>query len=528
MVCTVNGYIRETQQLLPDESAYFEIPKLVNVLIFAFMHNKAPPGAFSFEWTITDEATLQEMRSAPFKQQFKSSVFSAFGVRWYLQVHPNGHNEQGYVDLYLNLPSLPPKVRAIEIAQTLRCVETDSKHDRTVNFDKSMGAGWSGHVLTTSAMQACESLTYAVNMELIAVYDVDGDDVTGAYLRKHEQLNYIFASLRNTAVVNDAHRFAWNITDPSLLQTMKSAALGQKFRSPMFSACGFRWNLEAYPNGRDKEGNVDFYLQLLSLPPKLKSVNVSFLLQCLETHTKHASSHEYERAYGVGWRDQTLSTDEIKACDTLTFVAKLELIAVYDLKGNDITHLRQHGMRYGRRRKERERERDEEEEETNQEEEEQVDRGRRDEDARKKEGARLGLLALKMEVMKQRVAAIESKLSSEEKENEQGYVTEAQFTQLQQQVNRMQQTIQQLMLKDMDPEQQRFKAWLDTITGLAAYYHVFVARGVTTFAKLSALSMQDIQSLGIDDIQYQMMILNKVLELNRNQAKKKPEPSKST
>eukprot|EP00485_Elphidium_margaritaceum_P019480 CAMPEP_0202727064 /NCGR_PEP_ID=MMETSP1385-20130828/184933_1 /ASSEMBLY_ACC=CAM_ASM_000861 /TAXON_ID=933848 /ORGANISM="Elphidium margaritaceum" /LENGTH=369 /DNA_ID=CAMNT_0049393299 /DNA_START=73 /DNA_END=1179 /DNA_ORIENTATION=- len=281
---------------------------------------------FQYEWKVNDATTLQKMKTASFTQEFRSSVFSAFGLRWYMQAHPNGHasREEGFFDLYLYLPYFPDKLKAFEIAQTLQCLETDTKHERTATFDTSEGTGWSGQILAMRDIEKCETLTFVLKMELIAVYDVNGDDVSEEYLNKHD------------AAAPATYEFPWNISD-EVLQQMQTASFEQKFRSSIFSAFGFRWSLGIYPKGQKVEGDANLYLQLLSLPPKLKSVHVAFILRCVQTDTQHHSDHEYERAYGVGWPDGKLSTAEIQACSELAFMAKLELIAVVDRDGDDIT-----------------------------------------------------------------------------------------------------------------------------------------------------------------------------------------------
>eukprot|EP00485_Elphidium_margaritaceum_P004800 CAMPEP_0202685682 /NCGR_PEP_ID=MMETSP1385-20130828/1504_1 /ASSEMBLY_ACC=CAM_ASM_000861 /TAXON_ID=933848 /ORGANISM="Elphidium margaritaceum" /LENGTH=420 /DNA_ID=CAMNT_0049340101 /DNA_START=1505 /DNA_END=2763 /DNA_ORIENTATION=+ len=416
---------------------------------------------FSHEFKITDATTLTQIKTASFQKQFKGSVFSAFGMRWYLDVYPNGYREPGFVELFLNLPSFPPKLKAFEIALTLQCLETDTKHERTATFDSSEGTGWPKQILAIDQIDKCDTLTFVVGMELIAVYDVMGDDVTDVYVAKHEQAGDAAAPAK--------YEHPWKITDAALLEKMKKAPMGEEFRSSIFSAFGFRWNLAIYPNGQRREAEVDLYLQLLSLPPKLKSVNVAFTLRCLQTGAKHVSSHEWERACGVGWRNSPLSTAEFVACDELTFVVNLELIAVYDLDGDDITEWHLQGKSKPKQ---------------DQEETKQDKQGGAAAKARALLGggrpqtgsgqndplmaARLDSLSMNMNKMMQRMAAIELSLNEEEKEPDKGRVTQTQFTELQQQVNGIQKTLKQLMMKDMDPEEMKFKAWLDSVDGLAA------------------------------------------------------------
>eukprot|EP01083_Nonionella_stella_P272331 923403_1 len=99
----------------------------------------------TYTWKMTDPSLIRSMKHAKNGSQCKSPIFSIGGFRWYLDVFPNGHKKDnnGYVELFLQLAFLPPKVKALQIQQKLRLVETDTIKSDTDTYEKGdMNMGW--------------------------------------------------------------------------------------------------------------------------------------------------------------------------------------------------------------------------------------------------------------------------------------------------------------------------------------------------------------------------------------------------
>eukprot|EP01084_Bolivina_argentea_P069396 126274_1 len=92
--------------------------------------------------------------------------------------------------------------------------------------------------------------------------------------------------------------YKWQITDASMIKQMKNAKNGDDWASPIFSACGFKWKLKVYTNSAtaDTKGNVNFFLYLVFVPPKVKSIVVEFRYGLLEVKKITNSSSTYDES----------------------------------------------------------------------------------------------------------------------------------------------------------------------------------------------------------------------------------------
>eukprot|EP01083_Nonionella_stella_P000638 1793_1 len=133
--------------------------------------------------------------------------------------------------------------------------------------------------------------------------------------------------------------YTWEIRDPSLVQQMKNAKNKSKWSSPAFTAGGFQWYLDVYPNGLDKsvKGYVDHFLYLAFLPPKVKSIRARYELRLVETDTVFQKSKSFDKCeMNSGWPRKLLH-NQIQNLSTLTFSAKVDVHGVIDHEDNVIT-----------------------------------------------------------------------------------------------------------------------------------------------------------------------------------------------
>merc|ERR1712176_422857 len=88
--------------------------------------------------------------------------------------------------------------------------------------------------------------------------------------------------------------YTWKITDPSLLQQIKSAKPGNEFKSDKFSLFGFKWYLELNPNGinHSRKGNVSIFLYLMASSPKIHSLTFKRKCTLIEDGSSYSGSYE--------------------------------------------------------------------------------------------------------------------------------------------------------------------------------------------------------------------------------------------
>eukprot|EP01083_Nonionella_stella_P080487 221228_1 len=139
----------------------------------------------TYTWKNKDPSLVEQMKNAKNKLNWKSPTFSAGGFRWHLDVYPNGDREsaQGYVDVYLNLACLPPKVKSIQIGYELRLVEAYTFLNTNKTFDKdNMNWSWKAKQLQTNTIQNLTTLTFSAKVEIYGVFDHEDNDITNLYL----------------------------------------------------------------------------------------------------------------------------------------------------------------------------------------------------------------------------------------------------------------------------------------------------------------------------------------------------------
>eukprot|EP01083_Nonionella_stella_P080488 221231_1 len=138
----------------------------------------------TYTWKITDPSLVQQMKNAKNKSRWKSPIFSAGGFKWYLDVYPNGSRESslGYVNVYLYLACLPPKVKSIQMAREFHLIETDTVNNGNESFHKDfMNCGWLAKQLQTKKIQNLTTLTFSAKVDIYGVFDHEDNDITNLY-----------------------------------------------------------------------------------------------------------------------------------------------------------------------------------------------------------------------------------------------------------------------------------------------------------------------------------------------------------
>eukprot|EP01083_Nonionella_stella_P176759 619334_1 len=293
--------------------------------------------------------------------------------------------------------------------------------------------------------------------------------------------------------------YTWKITDPSLVQQMKNAKNESKWTSPTFSAGGFKWYLDVYPNGIDKswKGYVDHFLFLAFLPPKVKSIRVRYELRLMETdsvdkHSGHSKSFDKSNM-NWGWSRKLLH-NQIQNLRTLTFSAKVDVLGVIDHEDNDITSLyvcmdseeSKHSALEHAKQSEL-----------------------------KLMVAQLDSLANSVNQLvnnirslQQRVTDVERRTNDDEKDDPDNMWAE---------IKVIKQDLRKLSpIAKMNPKQLKLKSWLENQVGFPQYYEMFMNNGIEDLSIASMLTMETIKNMGIDKVGHQMKLLRAVSKLNDN------------
>ena len=98
--------------------------------------------------------------------------------------------------------------------------------------------------------------------------------------------------------------------------------------SPLFEVGRFKWIVQGYPNGidRDSIGLFDIFVKLLSLPTNWDHIVVRRTIECIESSSKYTCIASYEKDSSFGWCDGALSLSEAATFKSLSFVIKIHIL----------------------------------------------------------------------------------------------------------------------------------------------------------------------------------------------------------
>ena len=134
--------------------------------------------------------------------------------------------------------------------------------------------------------------------------------------------------------------------------------------------------------------------------------------------------------------------------------------------------------------------------------------------------ARLDSLTTKMDKlltnfqnMEQRISDIELRMNEEQKEN----ANNDKIDKLINDMNRMKQEMKRIAShNNVNPEQQKLKAWLEDKVKLPEYYDLFIENGIEDLDTVKILTMEGLKGMGIDKVGHQMKMLSQIVKLNEN------------
>ena len=203
------------------------------------------------------------------------------------------------------------------------------------NFDFSDTYIWHGGMMKNDEIKNCENNpTFTLSMEFIDIHDHKGEIVN---IDDHEQMNN--NHLMFTTV---SKKYEWK------LENFKAdnCEYTTNFRSGAFNIDGFDFMMHFYIKPKLSSTGQDkgiLQLHLLRLPWDISSMSVVYVLRLQETDAKcwWIDGLDHNRNNNLGlleWDDDCLLLSEIQNINTLTFSCDVQIIDVYDKKGNCIVY----------------------------------------------------------------------------------------------------------------------------------------------------------------------------------------------
>eukprot|EP01084_Bolivina_argentea_P018105 33758_1 len=286
--------------------------------------------------------------------------------------------------------------------------------------------------------------------------------------------------------------YTWSLSDADLI-SIKNAKNEESIRSIIFNLHPFKCELEIYPNGAspNRKGTVGLFLNI-HIPPKIDIIHAKYSLKVHETDTKHSSSPQFtQERKGKGWRANKLNSSRILNLKNITISTTLQVIGIYDKKGKDITYeyLKNDEMKQ-----------------------QSVDSIQMNNALLASLSSRMDEMTNLMTTLQQKVNDIELRLNEEQKNDD-----KIDKVMIMKELNLIKQNMKVLSKNNnINPEQQRLKAWLQNTVKLPQYYDLFLQNGIDELSVVALIDKETLKEMGIDTIGHQIKILDKAKQLKQN------------
>jgi len=282
------------------------------------------------------------------------------------------------------------------------------------------------------------------------------------------------------------------------LEKFKSAANGQEFKSTYFESGGFRWCLRIFPNGSNKakQGNVNFFVGLRSMPPQYTKIATDVTLSLKEANINASFPAEFTETHLTrGWITGTLKTADLQKFSSLTFGAKVEVHDVYGASGNI---LQSDG--------------DEQKQKTpalsKQSSELILDK-------QNVHDTRLDGLTRRIEELLLKFDSIENSIDSL---TEKQYETDTSLNDVVKEMNAIKKCLgdeykgaEEIELTE---DNQKVQRWLENECKQGQYFRLFVQNGVDNMAICKLLSMDNLEAMGISKLGHRVQIAHQIARLS--------------
>eukprot|EP01083_Nonionella_stella_P106065 305548_1 len=279
-------------------------------------------------WTAADHE-LHLIKNSKNGEKFESDIFIANGLKWCLRMYPNGAgpNDEGRVDLGIYLVTLSPNISKLWIQYKILLHETGTYREDTVGFARRAMGYLFITQLSFPQIQKLDMLSFNAEIIIFDVYNQKGNVITN------------YRDMHNISLGNMVNaQYKWT-PDMNTIKSIKESQPAAMFLSDFFVLHGFKWFLELYPKGQvasdNNDGNdVNLYLTLLSIPPNLNSVSLSFELCLEERNAKYGAFEQMgSKCMSYGWPSNILKTADLITLNEMTFAVHITLIDTYDDKG---------------------------------------------------------------------------------------------------------------------------------------------------------------------------------------------------
>lgn len=169
-------------------------------------------------------------------------------AKFMLECYPNGMNkgEEGSVDLFLKVLSLPEHASDLTLRYSLECVETCTSFTKIKTFNReTTNSCWPYNTLQLSELTRFSMITFECTLQILNI----------RYKKNKSVIGRITSYLSSPCRLQKYTSFSWNIFNAEYDHFMDCKTRKQ-IHSPTFGGGYFK--LECYPNGTklDQKGRA--------------------------------------------------------------------------------------------------------------------------------------------------------------------------------------------------------------------------------------------------------------------------------
>lgn len=225
-----------------------------------------------FEWNINNWNSLKNEENSP--------EYIVGGYRWKIQLFPNGtESNENYVGIYLKNIDVENNER-IHICANFILYIHNQKYVSSYNAGQSSTHRFFNNSFNAKGFSNFieKSNLTVVNEEYLYPLVDNGRTTVGAYIiiYKYKREQYLdelkYFVINNNRRVFDEDYYEWEIKNWSKVPNEQESA--------EFEACGYKWKIDLFPNGKSNENinNVSIYLKNRNVILKnISSLNTNFI-----------------------------------------------------------------------------------------------------------------------------------------------------------------------------------------------------------------------------------------------------------
>ena len=266
-----------------------------------------------------DLHTIDHIKSPSGHAKFLSPLFSINSIKWYLELWPNGCNNNSrnmklFVCCYRGSFTANPSLKQITAEYTTTLKETNTTVSNISIFTPdhwyyaTLGYWMDHHPMNVSDIQSLTSITIEFTVKL--------------------QMTSITPSISYPSC-----EYVWNIEDPFIVKQMQYAPNVYGFPSPIFQFYGLKWAISFYPNGsRITRGNQpNFFLYLASVPSVDCEVHIRMSSFFGEYIDENVIRYDIN-SEGNGHTVRCGTVEDLRKLNRFCFMKRIQLVYIHGME----------------------------------------------------------------------------------------------------------------------------------------------------------------------------------------------------